>query len=144
MENEHHKEIEESIPMCVFLPHTPSTILGRVCCPFLNTSYSRGASSSDSVRSQTQEFLETATGTQPRGGTPRLQPQACGLFRLCTSARGASRWPRVQHCDLRLSKSHFSLLAPKPSCISFLCWLWTCSKGCPTLLFLWGPACVWL
>ena len=127
--------------MCLFLPHTPSTFLGRVCCPLLNTSHSRGcqgppqagASSSDSVRSQTQAFLETAAGTPPRSGTPSFQLQACGLIQLCTSTRGAhagcacdpvtSDWVCLSFLlapkPLALVSSVVSGLAPNDALLSF-------------------------
>ena len=46
-------------------------------------------------------------------------------------------WPRLWLGDVRLAKSHFSLPASKS--LSSFYWLWTCSTGCPTKLFLWGP-----
>lgn len=123
---EHHEETEESMVNVSPLFHPSFTLLDLLS---LHTSHSRGH---QHPRGPLLPFLGSAAGPQ-RGGGP-ASPQAA---LLSTSTQGAFLWPRLWLGDVRLAKSHFSLPASKS--LSSLYWLWTCSTGCPTKLFLWGP-----
>lgn len=95
--------------MCLPSSHSPTPSLGQGCCFSLIPPTPGAAEISLRPLQVPCDPKLKHLLTQPGGGTPSpwqgFEPAGCPGFALC--------WPRLWHYDLRLNKSHFSLIDPK-------------------------------